>query len=445
MEGPVSRLVPSLLLACGSGPEGFCSFSDGHVCEVTGGYLRSTSFNGTTQYIPLYTDSCKMGHAAHNIDGCGYVLCASCDEAKLVALGGSGVEGDIQMVQLSCTPPKSMWKKKLSASCSMEILCLDFSPCGNRLFCLSSGKQKVTQQELHRFVVQYVTVLSASDGAVQICHQLQWDDVSSYPRKLLAATGELYAVLSDTNVMMFQLLKSSEEAFTTSGLLLPVAAAAASGQPECPARNMTICGSCWVTAKGSHGGNASTFLLLAVSTKKLLAIGVGWLGAEGPFLAWVTSTEQKYLSLAAVDSRGMVLGLTDNSVIHIFQLNERAAASLMQKSEADRQQHNLEGLHEYQRKAIASCLLELQRSCHTGINAPPLKFPSQENEFTPAPTSEDPETLLLLRDEIHFQIPTSGYIPERFSPNKYGIDPPLSNYIAIVSVLLVPSTSYACV
>lgn len=343
MEPPLSVLMPSLLLSCGARPGCFCSFSDGCVCELSGRYLRLSNPQGVTEYIPLYATANGAAEAPEDACCCGYTTIASHDREKLVALGASGSQGEIQVLQLSPMPPKCLWRRRLRETSLTEILSLDFSPCGRRLFCLLRGVQE--QQQQRQIIVHHIAALNVCDGEVQACHLLRWDDSPSLPCRLLATTGGTVAVLSETNLMLLQLLENGEEGLVTSGLLLPPSRAAGACPTVGAEGGMTICGACWVgtEARGGQSSSSSTsFLFLSLSTRMLLAIGVGWLGAAGPHLAWVTRTEEIYVSLAAEEGTGILVGCTDAPGLDSFRLNEAAALYSQGSEQNGHQQQDIE-------------------------------------------------------------------------------------------------------
>ncbi|CDJ49021.1 hypothetical protein, conserved [Eimeria brunetti] len=67
----------------------------------------------------------------------------------------------------------------------------------------------------------------------------------------------------------------------------------------------------------------------------ILLVFRGRLGAAGPFLAWATTSEEKYISLAAEGGTGILFGLTESSVLHAYKLSEGAAGRLIQEAEAE--------------------------------------------------------------------------------------------------------------
>ena len=332
MVAPRCTKKPFLLLSCGSRPECFCSFSDGRTCELSGRHLRVTSLRGETEYISLDDADSNLGGSEEEASGCAYISCASHDKRKLVALGGAGIKANIKVIQLSCTPPRCAWRHTLNIASPMEILSLEFSPCGRRLFCLSSWLQPAKEQHpQYSPRVYHVTILKAFDGEMQACHLLQWDDSASFPTRLLAGNSCALAVVAETNLMVLQVLRSNEDKVVTSGLLLPVTRGPTIGS----AGDVRITGACWIaaTATGKKNGSNHNLLFLALSNKLLLALGIGCLGTDEPFLAWATTSEDKYISLAAEDGTGILLGLTESSVLHTYKLNEGAAERVFQETQ----------------------------------------------------------------------------------------------------------------
>lgn len=328
---------PSLLLSCGSNAEAFSCFSDGCICELSGEHLRVTDSQGQTEYIKLGGNPATDAEEPTGTHQCVFVSCTSYDTSKLLAVGASGIEGEVLLLQLSCIPPKRIWRQRITAASPVEIVSLDFSPCGGRLFCLSSTLEQASGQQGHVITTHHVNVLNASDGSIQACHTLQWDDFASFPKRVLAASGTAFAVLSETNLATLQLVDSPECRFITSGNLLPQMSGAAAGLEK----NVTLCGACWVAAgkKETDDNNCSNFLFLAFSNKVFLAIGVRCKDPGAPFLAWISSSQEKYVSLATENETGVLFGLTDSSVLHTYKINERLAEALSQNAEVSEPTH----------------------------------------------------------------------------------------------------------
>lgn len=334
---------PSLLLSCGAKSEHFVLFSEGYLFELAGRFLRLSDSQGTTEYIPLHASPDVGAEAAHYESNPGYGTFSAFDKTGLVALGASGAKAAVQLLQLEDTQPKCHWTKTLCMTRPTEIVALEFSSCGLYLFCLSCGFQPQPQQP-RGDKVHYVTVFSVSQGTVQACHQLQWNDSGSLPSRLLAASGGIAAVFSKTNMTLLQLRQNGEESLATSGHLLPLAKTATAVCSVEEEKRVTICGACWVTMPAEDDQTSSVCHLLFVSlnNKVLLVIGVGWLGVEGPSLPWIVNTEHKYLSLAVEEDTGILLGFTEEAALDSFKIKDAALASNFQRPDPTGQQHDIE-------------------------------------------------------------------------------------------------------
>ncbi|KAL8275153.1 hypothetical protein Esti_000903 [Eimeria stiedai] len=321
MSLPVFASSPSLLLCCGSAPRQICSMSDGRICQLTGTYLSVSDYRGTTQYVPLPSNTdAEFGHTSGSPIRA-FTVISSHGKGNLLAIGASGVEGEVQLLQLLPEGLQCLGRNKLAATNPTEVLSLDFSSCGLYLFCVSRGLARVPKH--HRLVVVHELIIyNVSNGKPLVSKLLQWDDERSLPARVLGGSGGVAAVFSETNLMLVELRQNAEDKLATSGLLLP---ADASQISETPLEGVRICGACWASSALEEDRSCSSNLLfLSLSSKFLLAVEVGFLGAEGPCLVWAINTEQVYNSLSAELGTGIVLGCTGASCLDIFKLNEAA-------------------------------------------------------------------------------------------------------------------------
>ncbi|KAL8445213.1 hypothetical protein Emed_005771 [Eimeria media] len=262
---------------------------------------------------------------------------ASHANENLLAIGASGMEGEVQLLQLLPEGLQCLHRNKLVSTNPTEVMSLDFSSCGLYLFCLSRGLASASE---HLGMVYYFSIYNVASGESVESKLLQWDDVKSLPARVLGANGSVAAVFSETNLMLLELRQDAEEGLATSGLLLPTDAAQTS---EPALEGVRICGACWAgSALTDDQPCSSNLLFLSLSSKFLLAIDVGCLGAEGPCLVWAINTEQVYNSLSAELGTGIVLGCTGASCLDIFRLNEAAMQMAQSPEQREQQQQDIE-------------------------------------------------------------------------------------------------------